>query len=80
MTEAPTPRIVTYESADAPASHRFVGLFFIGPKQLPVIFHGQQRNAVIEDMRNFWAEEQAKRAAIQANKAARSARQRARMQ
>lgn len=80
MTDSPTPRIVTYESADAPASHRFIGLFFIGPKQLPVLFHKHDRAILITEMRDFWAAEMAKNATTQANRAARAARMRSKLQ
>ncbi len=80
MTDPIEPMIAVYECASAPASDRFLGFFFLGPKRLPVVFNSHDRAALIEGMREFWATEQAKKAESAANKAARIAKARSKMQ
>ena len=70
------PRIVVHESSDAPPAHRFLGSFFTATQRLPILFNGTTRDGVIDAMRKFWADEQAKNAEIAANRAARSAKMR----
>lgn len=59
---SPAPRIVIYESVDAPPSHRFCGQFFLGTKVLPVILHDPDRGALVDSMRNYWAKREKSRA------------------
>ncbi len=76
----PIPMIAVYECATAPASHRFLGLFFLGAKQFPVMFSDDNRDSLITRMRDFWATEQSKKAESAARLAALIAKNRSKMQ
>jgi hypothetical protein len=71
------PRIVVYESADAPPAHRFLSCFYTpAGKALPMVFNAPDREAAISAASCWWANEQARLAKGAANAAARSARMR----
>jgi len=80
MTHASMPRIYVYQCDDAPASNRFLGAFFMGSARLPVIFNSPEREALIASMRDFWAEEQAKRERAEARRVAMAERRRKELQ